>query len=134
MPKDIAEQDHGAAEERDPLIEEPPRDEKKRHKRGQEKDHRHDHDHAVADVNRLAPHREMRAHREQRDRIHQRRKRRVVSVGPDFCRDVFAAALQLPGRERTRHFSFPKLPVEHGAADLRLVHPLRRGQPAKLVQ
>lgn len=43
-------------------------------------------------------------------------------------------ALQLPGRERAREFGFPEMPVQHLAPDLRLVHRLRSGQPAKLVQ
>ncbi len=134
LPKDVAEQDHGAAEEGDPLVEEPAREEKQWRERCQEQDHRHDHDHPVADVNRVALHRQVRAHREKSDRVDQRRQRRVKGVRPDFCGDVFAVALQLPGGERTRQFCFPKMPVQHLAADLRLVHRLRSGQPAKFVQ
>ena len=77
----------------------------------------------------------MRLDRQQRDRIDQRRQRRVVSVGPDFLRDILPVALQLSGRAAVGRSSFSsRVHWSRCASDLRLVHRLRGRQPAEFME
>jgi len=134
LPKDIARQHHRAAEQREPLVEEPARDQKQDRARHHKKDDRHQRDHLVADIDRIARHREVGAHRKQRDRIDERRGRCVVGIGPNFCGHVLAVALQLFDSQRPRKLRFPEMAVQHLAPDLRLIHRLRGGEATKFVQ
>ena len=73
-------------------------------------------------------------YRPKRDGIDKGRERRVVSVGPDFLRDIFAFRLQLSDGAGPREICPPAMTARDGAADLRLIHCLRRGEAAKVVE
>ena len=73
-------------------------------------------------------------YRPKRDGIDEGRERRVVSVGPNFLRNTFAVRLQLSDGAWPHEICPPAMTGRDGAADLRLVHCLRRGEAAKVVQ
>ena len=76
----------------------------------------------------------MRFYRPKRDGIDKGRERRVVRVGPNFLRDIFSVRLQLSDGAGPREICPPAMTARDGAADLRLIHCLRRGEAAKVVE
>ena len=74
----------------------------------------------------------VRFHRPQRDGVDERGQRRVVSVRPDFLRDVPAVGLQLGDGARPNEAGLKAVSPGDVAPDLRLVHRLRCGQAAEL--
>ena len=125
------------AEQGQPLIEKPARDEKENHDRADEK--------AAIDDERRSPCRRRSSRRaasfsnrdltgQKRDRIDQRRQRRIVGVVPDFLGDVLA----VPVATDRRRAAGSRWCASHGhsrccAADLRLVHRLRSREAAEFV-